>query len=211
MSIMDFMKGKKISRVSLNEKTYEVIEDELQEDSVLVWANGFKGIKETEKERFKVAHSYTEVDGNDLKFSPTIDSVSRQSDVRRCRFYYVRGLIPKSDNTEARSCFRTVEKLTIIDEVSESDYVKIFKSGFGTSFIETFEDVVSIREKGFDEFSRGIFKKRMAELGFSELFTNILTNNWGAYRLNQIVELATALKAEGVSKDLIVYEILEIK
>lgn len=67
-----------------------------------------------------------------------------------------------------------------------------------------------VREIGYEEYRRSIFVKDFMEIGYTELFANVIFDNVCCNDEEAVLNFARALKAEGVSKEMSVYLISNI-
>lgn len=193
-----------------------------------VWVDGIKGtdcnMRGMENFQFEIGKAYihnseTPLGENGFYFSKNIKDASTYCSVLE-RFFKVKGLVRKKDldlyGSFDKDAYRRVRKLdakeiVFIEELSEEGYLGLAQIYY--PIIETFEDIKVIREIGIDEFRRRRALEEFMEAGFTEVFSNILLDEFTSdSHFHLIPKLAKALAAENVSTDMKVYLIMkEIK
>ena len=212
------------------EKQQEFMVEPKKSDEKYIWVEGFKGTQEnmcctvtsygfsvnykrkTEQYELnvpKILEGEPAVSKNGFHFCKDLDSVFRYYPFDfHNRYFKVKALVKKEEyNNEFYFNFAAKE-IILYEEVKQ--YLKCTSKRYHEPYQFTKKDFEGVKEIGKERYFKNKFISELVKLGHSYLLSELVVEQCScdiAY-MKHIIDIATALKEEGISRDMTAYILL---
>lgn len=122
------------------------------------------------------------------------------------RFFKVKALIPFDDSKTDKVKY-AAKKIIFLEEVGYKQLERYIVKY--CPLIKTEEEWIECSKLGYTEFVRNRFKTEMSKFGYSDTFIDVLFDDKGESRCDDVIQKARAFYEENVSKDLSVYMLMQ--
>ena len=235
--MFDFFKKKTIEeKMDIIKTSYEKQQESMVESKSpgekYIWVEGFKGtdsnmcctvIRGYERNREQYELNIPKVLKGKPKngiygfhFSKKLDCVFRYYPFDFYnRYFKVKALVEKKDYDDEWSMSFAAKEIILCEEIypkyeEVKEYLKYTTAKYHKAYQLTKEDFYGIKERGKERYFEDKFISELVKSGYSYPLANLVFEQYSndiAY-MNHIVDIATVLKKEGVSKDMIAYILL---